>query len=158
PSSVKTLTTALITLLIVAGLTADVEVEVRPLVGDGVAGRLTDLSGKKLTVETTAGTREFDNLKLMWIQVPGVAPTDKTAIWIDLIDGSRLIANSFVAVNGVARITVAGRPHIEIPTRSIHTVRFRQQSPELAVQWREITSSQASGDMIVTRKTSARTI
>jgi hypothetical protein len=45
-----------------------------------------------------------------------------------------------------------------MPTRAIHTVRFRPQTPELAVQWREITSSQATGDMIVTRKTSTRTI
>ena len=44
------------------------------------------------------------------------------------------------------------------PRGSIHAVRFRQQSPELAVQWREITSSMASGDMIVMRKTSMRTI
>src|SRR5205085_1887285 len=77
---------------------------------------------------------------------------------IDLLDGSKIAANSFVATGGVARVNVAGRPPLEIPTRAIHTVRFRQQTPELALQWREITSSQATGDMIVTRKTSMRTI
>src|ERR1043165_7725657 len=139
-------------------MTAEQEVEVRPLVGEAVTGLLTALSAKNIAVETPTGSREFDNSKLMWLQVSGVAPMDKAAIWIDLADGSKLAASAFVAAKGIAHVTIVGRQPLEIPTRSIRTVRFRQQTREISIQWRELTSSQASGDMIVMRKTSTRTI
>src|SRR5438034_4511653 len=115
----------LLALTTFAALAAELEVEVRPLVGESVAGPLTVLSAKNVTIETANGPREFDSSKLMWIQLPGFAPAEKATIWIDLVDGSKLAASSFVAAEGVAHIAVAGRPPVAIATRSIHTVQFR---------------------------------
>jgi len=153
-----TVTTALLSLIVATGLAADVEVELRPLAGESAMVRLTGLSAKQVTVEVAGESRDFPTAKLMWIQGPGIAPADKATIWIDLVDGSKLAANSFATTQGVARIGLAGHAPLQIPTRSIHTVRFRQQTPELAASWREVTFTQATSDMIVTRKTSVRTI
>ena len=148
----------LLSLLILTALAADPEVEVRPLVGESLTGRLNELSTSKVVVATAAGPQEFTTGTLMWLQWPAAKNNEKPSVWIDLLDGSKLAATSYTADDGKAQVTIGLRPPIEIPTRAIHTVRFRQQPPELAVQWREITSSQATGDVIVMRKTSMRTV
>ncbi len=163
PSPVLSVTTILLSLLTLTALAADPEVEVRPLVGDALTGRLKEISASKIVLATPAGPQEFATSKLMWLNWPSSTsaekpPTEKTTAWIDLEDGSKLAAASYIAADGKAQITIGSRPPIEIPTRAIHTVRFRQQSPELALQWREITSSRATGDLIVMRKTSMRTL
>lgn len=152
------MTTAFLSLIALATTAAEPLVEVRPLEGEAMTGRLTALSATKITIETSAGAKELSTSKLMWIQWPAAATAEKASIWIDLLDGSKLAATAYTAADGKAQITIGSRPPIELPTRSIHTVRFRTQTPELAQQWREINSSQASGDMIVTRKTSMRSI
>jgi hypothetical protein len=155
--------TIYLSLLTLSALAADPEVEVRPLVGESVTGRLKELSASKAVITTPAGPQEFATDKLMWLLWPAATsaektPLEKTTVWIDLEDGSKLTATGYTAADGKAQITIGSRPPLEIPTRAIHTVRFRQQSPELALQWREITSSQSTGDLIVMRKTSMRTV
>jgi NPCBM/NEW2 domain-containing protein len=150
-------TTTLQFLLIASAVAVGPEVAVRPLEGESSHGRLVELSPKALKIETAAGQQQFETSKLMWVECP-TAPAQKVTIWIDLLDGSRLHAVAYTAADGKARIGLATGQTIDLPTRSIHTVRFRQQIPELATQWREITSSMATGDMVVLRKTSMRTI
>ncbi|MBW8884926.1 MAG: hypothetical protein JF612_09170, partial [Planctomycetia bacterium] len=155
--------TTLLSLLALAAFAADPVVEVRPLAGESLSGRLKELSASSAVIATATGEQQIATAKLMWLQwsAPVAAekpPTDKATTWIDLRDGSRLAATSYAASDGKAQIIIGSRPPIEIPTRAIHAVRFRQQPPELAGQWREITSSQATGDMIVLRKTSMRTV
>ncbi len=155
--------TTLLSLLALTAFAADPVVEVRPLAGESLSGRLKELSASSAVIATATGEQQIATAKLMWLQwsAPVAAekpPTDKATTWIDLRDGSRLAATSYAASDGKAQIIIGSRPPIEIPTRAIHAVRFRQQPPELAGQWREITSSQATGDMIVLRKTSMRTV
>src|SRR5262245_14390498 len=94
----------------------------------------------------------------MWVEFPVASGAPKPTIWIELLDGSRVHATGYTAAEGKARIELTTGQIVEAPTRSVHTVRFNQQTPELATQWREITSSMASGDVVVIRKTSTRTI
>jgi hypothetical protein len=137
---------------------AEPSVTARPLEGDSVKGRLIELGTEKIKIAVGQDIRELAPSKLMWIEfaVPGQA--QKPSIWLELIDGSRVSAVTYLAREGKATVGLATGQTIEMPTRSIRTVRFQQQSPELAGQWREITSSMAAGDMIVMRKTSTRTI
>jgi NPCBM/NEW2 domain len=154
----QTVTATLLSLLSLTALAAPPDVTVRLLEGDSVNGRLTALSAVKLTLENTAGRHDFDTAKLMWLELP-VLPTPKAAtIWIDLLDGSRLNAVAYSVTEGKARIDLATGQAIEIPTRAIHTARFHQQTPELTAQWREITSSMVTYDLVVIRKTSMRTV
>jgi hypothetical protein len=149
---------AFLSLLVLSALAADADVTVRPLVGDSVKGKLAELSAEKVTLQTSDGPQRLETSKLMWIELPAAGNVPKPTIWIDLLDGSRVHASGYTAANGKARITLPTRQIIEVPTRSVRTVRFNQQTPELATQWREITSSMASGDVVVIRKTSTRTV
>jgi NPCBM/NEW2 domain len=150
--------TTFLSLIALTALAAEPEVTVRPLDGDSLKGRLTKLSGSQLTLATSSGPQQLETAKLMWVEFPAPPPGRKVTTWIELLDGSRLSAVGYTASEGKARIELAHGQSIELPTRSIHTVRFQQQTPELAVQWREITSSMATGDVVVIRKTSMRTV
>jgi hypothetical protein len=143
---------------VLTALAAEPEATARPLEGEGVKGRLTALSADMLILETAAGRKELAISELMWLELPVSPPAAKPTVWIEMLDGSRIAASEFSASDGKARITLATGQTIEAPTRAIRTARFQQQTPELAVQWREITSSMATGDMVVVRKTSTRTI
>jgi hypothetical protein len=139
-------------------MAAEPSITARPLEGDSIKGRLIDLGADVIKIAVGPDVRDLAPAKLMWIEfaTPGVPP--KPSIWLELVDGSRVSAVTYLAREGKATVGLATGQTIELPTRSIRTVRFQQQSPELALQWREITSSMATGDLIVMRKTSTRTI
>jgi len=151
-------TTILLSLLTLMAPAAEPDVTVRPLDGENLKGRLVELSASKVALQTGTGRQQLDSSKLMWVELSAAAATAKVNTWIELLDGSRLHASGYTASEGKARIDLTTGQIIEIPTRSIHTVRFFPQTPELAIQWREITSSMAAGDVIVIRKTSTRTV
>jgi len=152
------LTLSLLSLTLIAALAAEPEVHVRPLEGENLTGRLVELSATKAVVKTANGQQDLATAKLMWVEFPAASPADKPTIWVELLDGSRLGAVGYTAAQGKAHIELATRQKVEIPTRAIRTVLFHQQTPELAAQWRDIVSSKATGDMLVLRKTSMRTI
>lgn len=148
----------LLSLLYLASLPAAPEVTLRPLEGDSLTGRLTSLGSKQLALETKTGEASWETSRLMWIEMPQAASSQKPSVWVDLVDGSRLQVAGYTASAGTARLELTTGQTVEMPTRAIHTVRFREQSPELAAQWRGITASLATGDVVVVRKTSMRTV
>jgi hypothetical protein len=150
--------TTLLLLLAVSAIAAGPQATVRPLDGDSVKGRITALSADKVIVETSSAAQEFATSKLMWVEWITTPPAEKATIWIELLEGSRLNATGFTAAGGKSLIELATGQVLELPARSVRSVRFHQQTPELAGQWRDITSSMATGDMVVIRKTSMRTI
>ena len=122
-------------------MAAEPSITARPLEGDSIKGRLIDLGADVIKIAVGSDVRDLAPAKLMWIEfaTPGVPP--KPSIWLELVDGSRVSAVTYLAREGKATVGLATGQTIELPTRSIRTVRFQQQSPELALQWREITSS-----------------
>ncbi len=133
-------------------------VSARPLEGESVSGHLVELEPAKIKLSSGDTIHELEPSKLMWLDFLAPAAVQKPSIWIDFLDGSRASAFSYAAREGKATIGLATGQLLEVSTRSIRTVRFKEQSPELALQWREITTSTISGDLIVTRESSMRTI
>jgi hypothetical protein len=133
-------------------------VSARPLEGESVSGRLVELEAARIKLSSGDTVRELEPSKLMWLDFLAPAAAQKPSVWIDFLDGSRAFAISYVAHDGRATIGLATGQLLEVSTRSIRTVRFKDQSSELAFQWREITTATTSADLIVTRKSSTRTI
>ncbi|MDX1944019.1 MAG: NPCBM/NEW2 domain-containing protein [Pirellulaceae bacterium] len=143
--------------LTLAALAADAKVV--PLAGAPLEGKLSAVSGAGVTIETGSGPRTIPAADLLAIEFPSPAkPVDKPTLWIDLLDGSQLLADGYAAADGKSTIDLVGGPSLEVPTRSIATVRFRQQDDDLAEQWRAIVTGKPAGDLLVVRKTSMRTI
>ncbi len=131
---------------------------VTPLEGAPVTGQVSVLTSDEVVVETAAGTRKFAASELFAVEIPTAKPADKPAVWIELLDGSKLLAATYTAASGKANAELIGGVTVEIPTRSIHSVRFRQQDTQLSEQWREIVAASRTSDLIVVRKTSMHTV
>lgn len=138
-----------------AALTA-ADVEVAPLAGPAVSGQVTQWSVEKVVVSTAMGVREFESRTMR--AVTPKSPLSESESWkgdvvVDLLDGSRLRAESYVAKQGKATGTLRGGRAFDIRTRAIRAVRFRAASSQLDDSWLMHTTAENSGDLIVIRKT-----
>jgi hypothetical protein len=80
------------------------------------------------------------------------APVEQQAIWIELIDGSQLVATEYTAADRQATIRLTDTQAVELSTDAVRSVRFQQFTGELASQWSKIADTQSSGDLIVIHK------
>lgn len=133
------------------------EVSLKRLDGSAVQGRLSGLSAASIELATPAGPQSVALAEVLSLDF-GRPPLGKPSVWVELADGSRLSAMAYVSSQGTAQIKLASGKPVELPSRAIRSLRFYQQSPELAGQWREIASSQATGDVLVIRKVSTRLV
>ncbi|HTN75641.1 MAG TPA: NPCBM/NEW2 domain-containing protein [Pirellulaceae bacterium] len=140
------------------------DVQVSTLAGAQATGALQQLNTQGVVIQSANGEQTFAANELLSIQPKSIAKrsdSTKPTVWIELIDGSRLLATQFTATGGLARAALLGGETVEIPTRSIHSVRFKAHDSELALaanlpkQWQEILASEATGDLIVIRKVAA---
>ena len=142
----------MLSLYFVATLTlASVNVEVTSIDGDSYKGELIGVSSQSLTVKTSDGDRMIPVSDLQSV-TPVTRPQAiaGTLVWVELVDGSVLHAQTFTVSKGKASI---GQDR-EIATQSIRTVRFRSQENNSNVrrQWEEISSDKIVGDTLVIRK------
>lgn len=144
-------------LVLTAALAAGADATVKPLAGESQQGELTALSATNVTVRSAGGEKSLPARELMWVELAEPLSDAKATIWIELLDGSRLNAVGYSVAGGKSKIELTSGQTAELPTRSIRSVRFREQDELVAQQWREILAGQATGDMVVIRKTSTRT-
>jgi hypothetical protein len=138
-----------------------VDVNVELLAGSGASGSLMELSADNLVVQTADGPQTFELKSLLAITptVKPIAPTTTAKVTVELVDGSRLLATSFVVTDGKALVGLLGGGEVEIRTRSIRSALLQpaDQDAALEKQWQDILTAKASGDVLVVRK-STKTI
>lgn len=148
---------AMFSFIAVIGLSvaaAGADAKVKSLDGQTLEGALTAVSTGKVSIQTAGEVKELPAAEVLSIDFGRGKPTEKPAIWVDLLDGSRLLAAGYTTKGGKATIELVGGQSIEASTRAIASVRFRPQDPELARQWKEIAGGEIMGDLLVTRKQS----
>jgi hypothetical protein len=141
------------TLLLVGMLGAALpDVEVQTLGGEMLGGPLVELSDQKVTVRTATGQVSLEIDKLVALAPKNKPKAELTpAVWLDLVDGSRLAGQDYVVKDNQARVTTAGGV-LEIPTRNIASVRLQPETEALAAQWTRIREGTVDADLIVVRK------
>lgn len=144
--------------LAIALSAAAADVTVRPLAGEPLEGQLVELTADEVTVQTRSGPQKLAASDVMVVEFQANPSVAKPPIWVDLLDGSKLHAESFTAAGGKASVQLAGGARLDVPTRSIVSVRFAQQDAELAQQWRAIVTGERTADLIVVRKKSTRSV
>jgi len=152
------LTTTLLTLIALAGPALAADVKIKLLAGEGPAGQVVAVTTDRITIRTSAGEKSIPAAELMWVELSAAADEVKPTVWIELLDGSRLIAVGYTAAAGQAKVELTSGQTVSVATRAIKWVRLRPQDQSLAGQWREILESPATGDMVVMRKTSTRPV
>ena len=141
---------------LVAASLVGVQADVRPLSGPSIRGELVALAPEGIVVRVSGREHKLPTSGLWEVtfETPDAARTETPAVWIELTDGSRLLAAAYTATKGTAAVVLTSGQHLSIPTRSIRTVRLRDHSdtPEIARQWHEIVSEKPTGDVIVIRR------
>jgi hypothetical protein len=134
---------------------ATVEVDVQPLVGPSVRGELASLTAAELRLRTPDGEKTFAVRDLLRVTASGGAKdaASEPAAWVELADGSQLLANQYTAAKGRAVIELLEHGSVQVPAAAVRAVRWASQPDAIAKQWREIVEHDAEGDVIVVRRT-----
>ncbi len=127
---------------------------VQPLEGQQLAGGLVSIDGKQVVLETPTGrvTLEIEKIASLAPQQKPTAPGKEPSVWVDLVDGSTLLAEEYTTRAGTARITLLGGEVMEIPTHDILTVRLQAGSQAAAAEWLRIVGNKSQSDVVVTAK------
>jgi hypothetical protein len=128
--------------------------EVQTLDDRIISGTLADLTADGLIVETTAGKVFLETEKLLNVSLKQkpAAPVPPPGAWIELSDGSTIVARQYTVRGDQAAITLLNDEVLETPTRSIRNVRLQHVSEALAGQWSQIMTAKLDGDVLVVRK------
>ncbi|HEX5444777.1 MAG TPA: NPCBM/NEW2 domain-containing protein [Pirellulales bacterium] len=121
--------------------------------GEQFYGRLTALSAKQVALETQPGpvTLSFDDVADITPLEKPAAPAERPSVWIDLVDGSRLLGASYEVSAGRAKIKLLDQQVVELSTRAVAGVRLIDTSGAQAAQWATIAEAERTGDLIVIR-------
>jgi NPCBM/NEW2 domain len=128
--------------------------DVQTLDGRVVSGSLAELTADRLTVETDSGKMFFETEKLQELSLKHkpAATVQPAGAWIELTDGSTVVARQYTVHGEMATITLLNDEVLETPARSIRNVRLQHLSESMAGQWSQIISAKLDGDVLVVNK------
>jgi len=119
-----------------------IEVTVRPLDGEAVIGTITALSADTLALKTADGDQMIKIRSLLAVEPsnPPERSLEKPQVWVELVDGSKLVGHSYLVSGSNSTIELLGDLKVKIPTRDISCVLLKSHEnlPELGKQWQEI--------------------
>src|SRR5688572_13269865 len=91
-------------LLLTTRIAGAADVVLWPLAGDKLQGQLQSLSADKIVLTTAGGERTLAVKEVQSLEFAAAAAGDKPAIWLELVDGSQLAAQSYQAAQGQATV------------------------------------------------------
>lgn len=143
------------TLALLAALTTNPPaVEARTLSGETLSGALTQLSGEQVTLQTAEGPKVLELQRLAQLTPQATAPATKPtpAVWVQLVDGSTLLASEYTVAEGRAHLVTLGGQSVDLGTSDIATVRLQPGNEALAAQWARIVADAPESDLLVVNK------
>lgn len=140
--------------LLLAWLAVAPEFNATLLDGRTVRGRLVELSAARVVLETAAGRERLLPADLAALQAAsaGTQSLPAATAWVQLVDGSRLAARSYLVRKGKATIGLVDGIDVTVPVARVAEVRLKAQTAEFAQQWHEVAAAEHSGDVLVVRR------
>jgi len=133
-----------------------VPVEVKLLSGPPVRGELVECSPDAVVIQAGGNPQRFEAGQLRELSVTTPAPpvAGMATVWVELIDGSVVGGDKYVAAAGLATINTLSGRSVSIRTAAIQAVRFRDyaSAPSLAERWRQLAAAKTPGDALVVRR------
>lgn len=130
------------------------EVELRTVGGQSAKGTLLALDTQHAAIQTTAGRSqwEFEDLAAILVPGPSSGPSAAPAVSVEMVDGTKLAAETFTAEKGLAKVKVAGGDVVELSSDDIRWVRLAPPTDAVAAQWSRILGRATAGDLLVVRR------
>ena len=119
-----------------------------------VSGSLAELTADRLTLETDSGKASLETEKLLEVSLEHkpAATALQAGAWIELTDGSTIVARQYTVRGEKAAITLLDDQVVETSTRSVRSVRLQRASESIAAQWSQIMVNKLDSDVLVVRK------
>jgi hypothetical protein len=130
------------------------EFQVSAVDGNSTTGRLQHLSANSLDLKTPEGNIALplkQVLSLAPVKPPRTAPSAKTSVWIELVDGSRLTAQQITIHHGAASVDQGADKPLELPTAAIRRVRFSDPDNPKSPAWPSDADAPAAADRLIVR-------
>ncbi len=131
-----------------------VEFQAETFDGRKVVGVVESFDMETLTLRTADGPIALPAAEVMALSLgqPGARPPGEPAVWVTLVDGSRLIAAQWTLRGEVAHVVLLDGSEIEVPRRAFESVRFEPAADRIAEQWTRLAEAKYDGDVVVVRK------
>ncbi len=146
------------TLLLAITLTAAApQFEANTLAGETVVGPIVKLDAQQVTIQSADGPVSLEIATLVDLSPkeapePADPPPDQPAVWVELVDGSLLLARGYTVKDARARIELSDGLAVDVPTAGIAHIRFQSQSDKVAAEWSRILGLKPSNDLLVVSK------
>lgn len=143
--------------LVAAALAAGSDFQLQTTDGQTYYGQLVGLDAGGVAFETPQERLTIPLARLADVSRVSkpAAPAEKPAVWVELTDGSQLLAAQYTVTDRVASIQLTDKQIVALPTVAVSYVRFHQFAGDMASQWAKIAGSEVDGDLIVVHKKGA---
>lgn len=124
---------------------------------DPVVGPILELSAERVTMKTAEGPVSLATEDVVEMSLAGARgkPERTPGVWVELVDGSRLVGTDYSVRSGRARVGMAGGGVVEISTRDVVTVRLQPPTETSREEWLGIMESDVDSDLLVVRRADA---
>ena len=118
--------------------------------GGTVNGTLESWNGREIKLRAAEGAKTLAPSELLDLRWPREVSEAPTALWIELIDGSRLTYSNFTLAQRKATINGgAVEQPLEVPREQIKLVQMQPSTPALSAALEEIERKNDAGDALV---------
>jgi hypothetical protein len=147
-----TRTALLIAALILSApfLAAAPQVQVNTLDGRAIEGELQSVNSESVSVQTGGSETTIKSIELhsLSLKAPAEPPSQKPTAWVELADGSRFPATSYLAKDGKVTLTLTDGAQLAVSVKQVRSVRYSKlDDPEA-----EASATEATGDLLGIRK------
>ena len=119
-------------------------------------GELLDVSPEVVALRVGADTRRYSTKSLLGVSFAAAPrPPARSAVAVELVDGSYLAAAEILVHGAQATVTLVGGAQVKAPTAALRSVRFVSGGESVEVadkQWNEILGGKLAADLLVVRK------
>ena len=135
-------------------LVSAADVTAERLDGTALTGQLLSIEPGRVSLSSGGAARTIgfpELLQLVW-QAPVSSVPAPASAWVRLTDGSQLQIAQYRDSAGTAMVKLLNGDQLEMPTRSVHSVRLHPPSDLRDPQWNKIVSRDAKLDVLVVRR------
>ena len=134
-------------------LAEGLKVVLRRASGDVETAQLSALDSEKVEATIAGKLTTIPIADLLAVELSGARIAVAPQAWLELLDGSTLLATDFTTTSGTAQFKLLSGQEYSIPTRSLRAVRFRPGTEATNKAWADIVGGDLTGDLLVIRKT-----
>jgi hypothetical protein len=119
--------------------------------GRTLSGVPVELSAQRLVLSGGHGRTSVGTARLLTVvsQKDPRRPPQPFRVVVELIDGSTIVGEQYLAGDNQAQIGLAGQQRLKVPLGAVRSVQFEREAESLDGDWARLTGGKADSDLLV---------